>query len=449
MPELLSARAQMSVSLIFHIVFSVLGVGLPLLLCISEGLALRHHDATWMRLTRQWTKAFGILFAVGAVSGAIVEFEIALLWPTFATQIGAIAGLPFAMEGFAFFLEGIFLGIYLYGWDRLSPRVHWLCSFPIWLSGALSAWFIVSANSWMNSPVGFRIVNGKVVNINPFEAILNPATPYETTHMILASYVATGFAVAAVYAVALLRGHHTDYNRKALLLGLAMGAVAIPLQIFSGDLSARFLETSQPAKYAAMEGLFQTQRGAPLYIGGIADPQTGKVYFALQIPHGESLITHFDLNALSHGLNEIPVQNRPNPLIVHAAFDMMVASGFFILLVGALFWFLYLRRRHEVPTRKWLLWGIVLAGPLAMLAVESGWMVTEEGRQPWVIYGLLRVKDAVTPSHFMNVSFLVFSVIYVVLGTTLVSLLVRLGRTPEPERQWADYMVRERPSQEG
>lgn len=229
----------MSVSLVFHIVFSVLGVGLPLLLCISEGLALRHHDATWMRLTRQWTKAFGILFAVGAVSGAIVEFEIALLWPTFATQIGAIAGLPFAMEGFAFFLEGIFLGIYLYGWDRLSPRVHWLCSFPIWISGALSAWFIVSANSWMNSPVGFRIVNGQVIDINPFEAIANPATPYETTHMILASYVATGFAVAAIYALALLRGHHTDYNRKALLLGLAMGIVAISMRGSSKPRSPR------------------------------------------------------------------------------------------------------------------------------------------------------------------------------------------------------------------
>jgi cytochrome d ubiquinol oxidase subunit I len=198
--QLLAARAQMGTSLVFHIIFSVLGVGLPLMLCIAEGLALLKKDGTWMALSRQWTKAFAILFAIGAVSGAIVEFELSLLWPTFTAYSGAIIGLPFALEGFAFFIEGIFLGVYLFGAKRLTPFLHWLTSFPIWISGVSSAWFVTTANFWMNSPAGFQIVHGKVTGIDPFQAMLNPRTPYETTHMMLACYVATGFGTAAVYA---------------------------------------------------------------------------------------------------------------------------------------------------------------------------------------------------------------------------------------------------------
>ncbi|TMD38051.1 MAG: cytochrome ubiquinol oxidase subunit I, partial [Chloroflexi bacterium] len=206
MSDLLAARAQMGTSLAFHIIFASLGIGLPLLLCIAEGLALRYKDSGWMTLTRRWTQAFALLFAIGAVSGTILSFEIGLLWPAYTKFSGSIIGLPFALEGFAFFLEAIFLGLYLYGWERLSPRAHWLCSFPLWISGAASAWFIVSANSWMNTPVGFQITHGQVTGINPLQAILNPSTPYETTHMLLAAYVATGFGVAAIYAIQILRG---------------------------------------------------------------------------------------------------------------------------------------------------------------------------------------------------------------------------------------------------
>lgn len=439
--NLLAARAQMGTSLIFHIVFSVLGVGLPLLLCIAEGLALWKKDAVWMALSRQWTKAFAILFVVGAVSGAIVEFEISLLWPTFTKFSGSIIGLPFAMEGFAFFTEAIFLGIYLYGANRLSPFVHWLCSLPLLLAGTFSAWFIVSANSWMNSPAGFQIVHGKVVGIDPFQAILNPSTPFETTHMILACYVATGFGTAAVYAVGMLRGKRDDYHRKGLLLAMAVGAVAIPFQIASGDFNARFLEQAQPTKYAAIEGLVQSGRGKPLYIGGIVDPKTGKVYYAIELPHGESLLAHFDLNSYSKGLDSFAPGDRPEfPTVIHLSFDAMVGSGFFTFFVGALFWFLYFRGKRVVPEKKWLLWGAVLAGPLAFLAVEFGWIVTEEGRQPWVIYGILRPKDAVNPAQWMNVSFLVFSCIYVLLGRTLVALLLLLARRPKPPTVWSELI---------
>src|SRR5438034_8428444 len=212
MSDLLAARALMGTSLAFHIIFSALGVGLPLLLCIAEGLALWRKDPNWMALTRRWTKGFAILFAVGAVSGTVISFELGLLWPTYIKYSGSIIGLPFMLEGFAFFTEAIFLGLYLYGWDRLSPRAHWLCSFPIWISGLASAWFIVSANSWMNTPAGFVIKNGQITGINPLQAIFNPSTPYETIHMILASYVATGFAVAAVYAFALLRNKRGNYH---------------------------------------------------------------------------------------------------------------------------------------------------------------------------------------------------------------------------------------------
>lgn len=436
MANILAARAQMGTSLAFHIIFSVLGVGLPLLLCVAEGLALKNKDATWMALTRRWTKAFAILFAIGAVSGTIISFEIGLLWPTFTKYSGSIIGLPFALEGFAFFTEAIFLGLYLYGWDRLSPRVHWLCSFPVWISGAASAWFIVSANSWMNTPAGFEIKNGQVTGINPFQAILNPSTPYETIHMILACYVATGFAVAAIYAVAMLRGKRGDYYRKGLLLGLAMGAIAIPLQIVSGDFNARFLASAQPAKFAAMEAHFKTETGPPLLIGGFADPATGQVYYAIEIPHGESLLVNGDLNSTIKGLDAIAPNDRPNPLPVHLSFDGMVGSGFFILFVGIVFWLLYFFRKRVVPANRLLLWGIFLSGPLAFLAIELGWMVTEEGRQPWTISGFLRTQDAVTPAPWLNVSFLIFSVIYVLLAITLVVLLLRLARKPLPNLQW-------------
>lgn len=439
--NLLAARAQMGTSLAFHIIFAVLGVGLPLLMCIAEGLALWKKDGTWLALAHQWTKAFAILFAIGAVSGVIIEFELSLLWPTFTKYAGAIIGLPFALEGFAFFIEGIFLGIYIYGAGRLSPLVHWLCSIPIALSGLTSAWFVVSANSWMNSPAGFQIVHGKVVGINPFQAILNPSTPYETTHMILACYVTAGFATAAVYAMGLLRGKRDDYHRKGLLLAMALGLAAIPFQIISGDFNARFLETAQPTKYAAMEGVLQSGTGKPLYIGGIVDPRTGQVYYAIEIPYGESLISHFDLNSYTRGLDSFPAADQPdNTAFVHLSFDGMVFLGFFLLFVALVFWILYWRRKQVIPQAKWLLRCIVITGPAAFLALELGWMVTEEGRQPWVIYGILRTSQAVTPAQWINISFLVFSCIYILLGITLVLLLLALARRPKPTQRWPELI---------
>lgn len=432
MEDLLAARAQMGTSLAFHIIFSVLGVGLPLLLCIAEGLALKTKNPVWMLLTRRWAKAAAILFAIGAVSGTILSFELGLLWPTYIAFAGKVVGLPFMLEGFAFFLEAIFLGLYLYGWDHLSPRAHWLCSFPIWISGLLSAWFIVSANSWMNTPAGFVFKHGQAVDIRPFQAIFNPSTPYETVHMMLASYVCAGFAVAAVYGWAMLRGKRDDYHRKGLLLGMLMAAVAIPLQIISGDFNARFLATKQPTKFAAMEAVFKTQHGAPITIGGLVDPATGEVRYALEIPKGLSLLAFADPNAKVKGLDQFSPNDWPNVPLVHLSFDSMVGSGFFMLFIAFVFWLLFFIKKHRPPEHRLLLIGVVAAGFLSFLALESGWMVTELGRQPWTIYGYLRTKDAVTTAPWLNASFLAFTFIYILLGVALIWLLLRVARTPMP-----------------
>jgi cytochrome d ubiquinol oxidase subunit I len=432
MSDLLAARAQMGTSLAFHIVFSALGVGLPLLLCIAEGLALKTKNPVWMMLTRRWARAAAILFAIGAVSGTILSFELGLLWPTYTRFAGAVVGLPFLLEGFAFFMEAIFLGLYLYGWDRLSPRAHWFCSFPIWISGLASAWFIVSANSWMNTPAGFVIKNGQVAGINPLQAVFNPSTPFETVHMILACYVATGFSVAAVYAFCYLRGNHSEYVRKGVLLGMLMAVVATPLQIISGDFNARFLANYQPAKFAAMEGVVKTQAGVPIKILGLVDPDTGEIKYAIEIPYGLSLLAYDNVNAVIKGLDQVPRDDWPNVGIVHASFDGMVGSGFFILLVALVFWALYWFRKRAFPQNRVVLWGVVLAGPLSFLAIELGWMVTEIGRQPWVIYSYLRTRDAVTTAPFLNISFLLFSLIYVLLAVTLIWLLLKVARRPLP-----------------
>lgn len=433
MSNLLAARAQMGTSLAFHIIFSALGVGIPLLLCIVEGLALRTKQPVWMMLTRRWARAAAILFAIGAVSGTILSFELGLLWPTYTKFAGAVIGLPFMLEGFAFFTEAIFLGLYLYGWDRLSPRAHWFCSFPIWISGLASAWFIVSANSWMNTPAGFVIKHGIIIGINPLQAIFNPSTPYETVHMILACYVATGFAVAAIYALAILRDKRGEYYRKGLLVGMLMAVIATPLQIISGDFNARYLADYQPIKFAAMEGVFHTEQGAALKIGGLADPNTGQIHYAIEIPKGLSLLAYLNPDATIKGLERVPRQDWPNALFVHSSFDGMVASGLFGLLVALLFWGYYWLKKRIVPENRLLLWGIVLAGPLAFLAIELGWMVTELGRQPWVIYGYLRTKDAVTTAPLLNVSFLAFSLVYILLAAALIWLLLQVAHRPLPQ----------------
>jgi len=425
-----AARIQMAVSLGFHIVFAALGIGLPVALLYAEGRANRTGDAVWMALARRWAKAFGILFAVGAVSGTVLSFALGLFWPGLIGRWGAVMGLPFALEGFAFFLEAIFLGIYLYGWDRLSPRAHWLAGWPIAVSGAASALFVVSANAWMQVPTGFRLsATGRVVDVAPLSAMFNPAMPVMTTHMLLAAYMATGLAIAAVYAAGMLRGRRDAHHRRGLALGLAMGLVFAPVQVVVGDWAARLVADRQPVKLAAMEGQWETQRGAPLRIGGIPDPGAERTRFALQIPRGLSWLAYGNPDAVVKGLKAVPEADRPNTVLVHLSFQAMVAIGFGLLGLGIwTSWSLWRRRR--LPESRWFLRVAVLAGPAAFLAIEAGWIVTEVGRQPWIVQGFMRTADAVTTRPGIGWQLAATLAIYGLLSVACAWLLLRLSRTP-------------------
>ena len=422
------ARATMGTSLGFHIVFAVLGVGLPLLMLIAEGLWLRTRDEVWLNLARRWSKAFGILFAVGAVSGTTLSFELGLLWPRFMAFSGAIFGLPFTAEGFAFFIEAIFLGLYLYGWNRLSPVVHWITSIPIAVSGALSSVFVVMANAWMNSPSGFHLdTSGRLLDVDPVAAALNPSTPTEDPHMLVSAYVVTGFLVAAVYAVGILRRRDDALHRRGLVLGMSMAAVAIVLAGITGDTSARFIYQAQPAKFAAMEGLYQTVRGAPIHLGGIPIDSEHRVVGAIEIPYLLSLLAALDPGAEVRGLDSFPPNDRPNPVLVHLSFDTMAGLGTLIGLTAALFWLLYMYRR-AIPRSRRLLWLIVAAGPASVVAMEAGWFVTEFGRQPWIVYGILRTSEAATTAPALGPTFVIFFAIYIGLAITTARLLLLQAR---------------------
>ena len=414
----------MAMSLAFHIVFAALGIGMPLLMAIAEGMYLRTKQPVYLDLCKRWAKGTAILFAVGAVSGTVLSFELGLLWPGFMEHAGAIIGMPFSLEGFAFFTEAIFLGVYLYGWKRVSPLIHWLSGVVVAISGILSGIFVVTANAWMNSPTGFKIVDGKITDIDPIAAMLNPASFHEVVHMTLAAFVATGFVVAAVHAFFLLRNRSNPFHRAALGLALVVACISTPLQILSGDLSARTVARLQPAKLAAMEAHYRTKAGAPLVIGGIPQDQTMTTDYALEIPRGLSLLTAHDPNATVVGLEEFPRDQWPNVRVVHWSFDIMVSSGMLMLALTLCADVLWLKYRR-LPDNRWLLRGLVAAGPLGFLAIETGWVVTELGRQPWIIYGVMRTREAVTPMPGLVVPFAIFTAVYFFLAIVVVFLLRR------------------------
>lgn len=431
MNDFLYARSQMGMSLAFHIVFAVLGIGLPVLMAIAEAVYLRMRRPVYLELSKRWARGAAILFAVGAVSGTVLAFELGLLWPGFMQHAGAIIGMPFSLEGFAFFAEAIFLGLYLYGWDRLPPLGHWICGVLVALNGTLSAIFVVTANAWMNAPAGFRMVDGKATEIDPIAAMLNPASLHEVLHMTLAAFVATGFAVAAVHAFFLLRKPRSEFHRGALGIALLVGCVSIPLQILSGDFSARTVAKIQPAKLAAMEAHYRSENGAPILIGGLPNDDSRTTSYALRIPRGLSLLTAHDPSARVAGLEEFPRKDWPNVRLVHWSFDLMVGSGFALLaLAVAASWLWWKHRR--LPDTKWFLRSTVAAGPLGFVAIEAGWMVTELGRQPWIIYGVMRTEQAVTPMPGIATPFFVFTGVYIFLAVSVVYLLRRqFLRAPE------------------
>jgi cytochrome bd ubiquinol oxidase subunit I len=425
MDTLAAARAQMGLSLGFHMVFAACGIGLPVLMLIAEGLWLRTGRQHYRDLAHKWGKATGLLFAVGAVSGTALSFELGLLWPEFMRFAGSTIGPAFALEGFAFFIEAIFLGLYLYGWDRLSPAAHWLAGTPVAVSGLASGVLVVAVNAWMQTPIGFELdAQGAAVNVDPLATFRSQSWLHLSIHSSLSCYTAVGFAAAGVYAAGALRGRRDDYHRSALMIALGLGAAAAVLMPVSGDVNGRIVAAYQPAKLAAAEALFETRAGAPLVIGGIPDPETGTVRFGLEIPRGLSLLAAHDPDAVVQGLNAFPPDERPDVVWVHLAFQVMVGSGLILVALGLWFWWAAWRR--TVWSRP-LLWAVAVGSPLGFLALEAGWMVTELGRQPWTVYRVLRTRDAVTPASEVPLSLAVFTVLYLGLAVVLVVMLRRLA----------------------
>ncbi|MEV1169173.1 cytochrome ubiquinol oxidase subunit I [Nonomuraea sp. NPDC049784] len=441
--DLWAARMQMALSLGWHIVLACFGVGMPAITLIAEWRGHRSADSHYRLLARRWAKAMGVLFAVGAVSGTILSFEMGLLWPGMMGVYGEVIGLPFSLEGIAFFIEAIFVGIYLYAWDRLPPRTHMLAGIPIVLAGVASAFFVVSANAWMQQPTGFQVGDGRIVAVDPWGAMFNPSTPPMTTHMILAAFMVTGFGIASVYAVAMLRGRRDRYHRLGLLLPLTVAAIITPVQIGVGDWAAHSVADHQAVKLAAMEGVFRTGRGVPLHLGGIAIDD--EMRYALEIPYGLSLLAHWDPNAEIHGLEEVPSADRPPVNVVHWAFQIMVALGFALLALAA--WLaLEWRRRRDLPRSPWFLRAAAVSGVAAVLALEAGWVVTEVGRQPWIVFRVLRTSQAVNPAPGLVYGFVLVTVVYLLLTVATVYVLRRLARdVPVPvapqERDVSGYKV--------
>jgi cytochrome d ubiquinol oxidase subunit I len=420
--DLLAARTQMALSLGFHIIFAVMGIGMPALMVLAERKWLRTGDPVWLDLAKRWSKGTAILFAVGAVSGTVLSFELGLLWPGFMEYAGPIIGMPFSLEGFAFFTEAIFLGIYLYGWNKLTPTAHWWAGVAVAVSGMVSGIFVVFANAWMNAPTGFEIVNGLPTNIDPIAAMLNPASFHQTLHMTLAAFATTGIAVAGIHAWMLRRNGHDHFHRSALHIALLVAVPATFLQMVSGDISAKFVAKWQPAKLAAMEGQFETERGAPLRIGGIPNEATRETRYALELPKALSILAFNDPNAEVKGLEAFPEEDWPPVAITHFAFQVMVGLG--SLMALACLWVVWhWVRKRDVAQNRALLTFLAVLTPAGFIAVEAGWIVTEVGRQPWIVYGFMRTADAVTPMPGLIVPLIGISVLYLFLGVVVAYLL--------------------------
>lgn len=427
----------MAFSLGFHIIFASIGIAMPLLMVFAERLWMKTGDREYYELTKAWAKGTAILIAIGAASGTVLSFELGLLFPTFMRHAGPVISMPFSMEGFAFFAEAIFLGIYLYAWNRISPRLHLLSGVLVAIAGALSAVFVITANAWMNHPIGFDIdENGNFVDINPVAAIFNPYAVHEIAHMLVAAYLATGILVAAIHAFILLRHPQSSLHRKAFGLAMSMVIPTAIIQPVMGDVSARQVAKYQPLKFAAMEGQMQTQTHAPLRIGGIPNYETGETNWAIEIPGFLSFLGYGRASAEVLGLEEWPREDWPHP-ITHYGFQIMVLCGVLLLALALWATFHWLFRGKRLPDSRAFLWCTVLAGPLGMIAIEAGWVVTEVGRQPWVIYEIMRTKDAATPMPGMIVPFLVTLVVYLGLSAAVILVMHRQiriapGLPPQP-----------------
>jgi cytochrome d ubiquinol oxidase subunit I len=424
MNDFIAARSQMALSLAFHIIFSCIGMVMPFFMAVSHYYYLRTGKPVFRNITKAWSKGVAIFFATGAVSGTVLSFELGLLWPVFMKHAGPIFGLPFSLEGTAFFIEAIALGFYLYGWGKFNKWFHWFTGVVVGVSGLISGILVVAANAWMNSPAGFEFANGKYFNIDPVKAMFNDAWFSEALHMCLAAFAATGFAVVGVHALMVVRRRNIDFHTKAFRIAAIFACTAAILQPLSGDHSAKDVARRQPAKLAAMEALFETGTHVPLLIGGIPDTQTETVKYGYEIPGMLSFMIGGNTATVVKGLDQFPLADRPPVLITHFAFQIMVGLGMVMLGVSVLYFFVLWKKRN-FEKNLWLLKLFALSTPLGFMAVESGWVVTEGGRQPWILHGILRTKDAVTPMPGIQYTFYLFTAVYISLAIVVILLLYR------------------------
>jgi cytochrome bd ubiquinol oxidase subunit I len=427
---LLQARQMQAMSFAIHIPLVCFGIAFPAMVLFLEGLWLRTGDPLYKAMAKRWSHAMAVLFAIGVVTGTILSFELGLLWPEFMATFGDVFGVAFGLEGFSFFIEAIFIAIYVYGWDRLSDRTHALCGIPVVISGFTGSLFVISVNGWMNDPTGFKIANGKVTDIAPFKALFNDNFWHELIHMYLAGFIVTGFVVAAIYATGWLRGNRERRHRIGLIVALTFAAMAAPAQLLVGDWAARTVAKNQPTKLAVIEGLPKTEKGAPLHIFGIYE--NGSVKGGIEFPDLLSLLAFHDPNSTVQGLDAVPPDDIPTNTginIVRLSFQAMVFIGSFLAALGVFYLFLWWRK-GRLPRSPWFMRALVVAGPLSVVALICGWVTTEVGRQPWVVYEIMRTEDAVTGASGIPVGYATLVLVYLGLATIAGLMLRRLSRRP-------------------
>lgn len=428
------SRILTSFTLAFHIIFATLGVGVPLMIAIAEWIGIKRNDPHYLLLARRWARGFVITVAVGVVTGTAIGLQLSLLWPSFMRVAGQSIALPLFMETFAFFFEAIFLGIYLYTWDRFKNRmVHFWLLVPVVIGSSASAFFIMIVNAFMNAPAGVTVENGKIIDIEPFGAMLSPAMPTKVSHVLITAYLTCALVLAAIAAWSLLKGRKHVYYKKALRLTMVSAFVFIIGSAVIGDLSGKYLASYQPEKLAAMEWHFETSKNAPLVLGGILT-EDNEVKYGLKIPYALSILAHGLPNAEVTGLNDIPEDEHP-PLFIHYLFDMKMGLVAFMSLVATTFIILLWRKRHLAFSNKWMLRAIIVAAPVAMLTIEHGWIFSEIGRQPWILRGIMKTSEGATKSDHVDTMLLLFSLLYIVLGITSIRVLTRMFRNNPAEEE--------------
>jgi cytochrome bd ubiquinol oxidase subunit I len=425
---LFEARQMQALSFAVHIPIVCFGIAFPAFVLLLEGLWLRTGDPIYRTIAKRWSKVMLALFAVGVVTGTILSFELGLLWPNFMASFGEVFGLGFTLEAFSFFVEAIFIAIYVYGWDRLSPRAHFLSGIPVVIAGFTGSLMVITVNAWMNSPSGFTLEGGRVSDVRPLAALFgNDFLWHEIIHMYLAGYIVAGFLTASVYAWGWLRGRRSRYERVALVVPLTVAALAAPVQIVVGDWAARSVAREQPTKLAALEGLHETEESAPVHLGGWYDGD--EIRYGIPLPRLLSLLAFHDPDARVEGLEETPPQERPPVNVVRVAFQTMVGIGFLLAAIAAVYVLVWLRRRR-LPQSAWFYRAVVAAGPLSVAALIAGWVTTEVGRQPWVVYGHMRTEEAVTGASGIPVGYASLVLVYAGLLAAVIWILRRLARAP-------------------